>query len=125
MQDGSELPTLQYQSRHRCTCSKFVGEVLLCFSEIELVDQEKFAAAALFKLADQKRVQGTRPWIWEECAFPTVLLVDYEVELVEVVFGCTCFFPGFFRKNSVKFCGDDELLPRAKPVEHRTSLVGM
>jgi hypothetical protein len=36
--------------------SKFVSEVLLRFSEIELVDQEKFAAAALLKLADQKRV---------------------------------------------------------------------
>jgi transposase len=43
--------------------SKFVCEVLLGFSKIKLVNQEKFPAAALFKLTDQKRVQGTRPWI--------------------------------------------------------------
>ena len=36
--------------------SKFVGEVLLCFSEIELVDHEKFASAALLELADQNRI---------------------------------------------------------------------
>jgi hypothetical protein len=36
--------------------SKFVSEVLLCFSEIELVDQEEFASVALLELADQKRV---------------------------------------------------------------------
>jgi hypothetical protein len=50
---------------------------LLCFSEIELVDHEKFAPASLFNLADQKRIQSSRPWIWEERALPTVLLVDY------------------------------------------------
>ena len=36
--------------------SKFVSEVLLCSSEIKLVNEEKFPAAAPFKLADQKRV---------------------------------------------------------------------
>jgi len=36
--------------------SKFVSEVLLCLSEIELVDHVKFASLALFELADQKRV---------------------------------------------------------------------
>jgi hypothetical protein len=36
--------------------SKFVIEVLLCLSEIELVDHVKFASSALFELADQKRV---------------------------------------------------------------------
>ena len=36
--------------------SKFVCEVLLGFSKIELVNQEKFPAAALLELADQKRV---------------------------------------------------------------------
>jgi hypothetical protein len=41
-----------------------------------------------------------------------VLLVDDEVEVVEVVFGGTCFFPGFFRKDTVKFCGDNQFLPR-------------
>ena len=39
--------------------SKFVSEVLLCFSEIELVNQEEFASVALLEFADQKRVQGT------------------------------------------------------------------
>ena len=73
----------------------------------------------LLVLADQKRVQGTRPGIRKECAFPTVLLVDYEVELIEVVSGYKCFFAGLFRKDSVEFCGDDELLPRPKPVEQR------
>ena len=77
MQSGSKLPTLQYQSRHCCTCGKFVSEVLLCFSEIKLVDHEKFATASLFNLADQKRVQSPRSWIWEKRALPTVLLVDY------------------------------------------------
>ena len=32
--------------------SKFVSEVLLCLSEIELVDHVKFASSALFELAD-------------------------------------------------------------------------
>jgi hypothetical protein len=32
--------------------SKFVSEVLLCFGEIELVDQVIFASAALLELAD-------------------------------------------------------------------------
>ena len=36
--------------------SKFVSEVLLCFSKIKLVDQVVFACAALLELADQKRV---------------------------------------------------------------------
>ena len=36
--------------------SKFVSEVLLCFSEIELVNQEEFVSVALLELADQKRV---------------------------------------------------------------------
>ena len=36
--------------------SKFVSEVLLCLSEIELVDHVKFASSALFELADQKWV---------------------------------------------------------------------
>ena len=36
--------------------SKFVCEVLLCFSKVKLVNEEKFPAAAPFKLADQKRV---------------------------------------------------------------------
>jgi hypothetical protein len=36
--------------------SKFVSEVVLCFGEIELVDQVIFACAALLELADQKRV---------------------------------------------------------------------
>jgi len=98
--------------------SKFVSEVLLCFSEIELVDQKEFASVALLELADQKRVEGTRPWIGEECAFPMMLLVDYEIEVVEVVFYRACLFPGFFRKDSIKFRGDDQFLPRAKPVEH-------
>jgi len=97
--------------------SKFVDEVLLCFSEVELVDHEKFASVTLLVLADRKRVQGTGPWIGKECAFPTVLLVDYEVELIEVVSGYKRFFAGFFRKDTVEFCGDDELLPRPKPVE--------
>jgi hypothetical protein len=45
------------------------------------------------------------------------LLVDYEIELIEVLSGYKCFIAGFFRKDTVKFCGDDELLPRPKPVE--------
>ena len=49
----------------------------------------------------------------------TVLLVDDEVELVELVFGRLCLFPGFFRKNTVKICCDDEFFPRQKPVEHK------
>jgi hypothetical protein len=36
--------------------SEFVGEVLLCFGEIKLVNEEEFPAAASFDLADQKRV---------------------------------------------------------------------
>jgi hypothetical protein len=36
--------------------SKFVSEVLLCLSEIELVDEIIFASPALLKLADQQRV---------------------------------------------------------------------
>ena len=55
-------------------------------------------------------------WIWEEYAVPTILLVDDEVKVVEVVFGRTCFFPGFFRKDTIKFCGDDQFLPN--PVQH-------
>jgi hypothetical protein len=35
---------------------KFVGEVLLCFSEIELVDQEKLVSTALLEFSDQKRI---------------------------------------------------------------------
>jgi N-6 DNA Methylase len=35
---------------------KFVSEVLLCFGEIELVDQVIFSCAALLEFADQKRV---------------------------------------------------------------------
>jgi len=57
----------------------------------------------LLVLADQKRIQGTRPWIRKECAFPTILLVDYEIELIEVVSGYKCFIAGFFRKDTVKF----------------------
>ena len=36
--------------------SKFVSEVLLCFGEIELIDQEKLVPTAVPELADQKRV---------------------------------------------------------------------
>jgi hypothetical protein len=36
--------------------SKFVSQVLLCLSEIELVDEIIFASSALLELADQKRV---------------------------------------------------------------------
>ena len=36
--------------------SEFISEVLLCFGEIKLMDQEKLVPTALPKLADQKRV---------------------------------------------------------------------
>jgi hypothetical protein len=36
------------------------------------------------------------------------------VGLEEVVFGGACFFPGLFRKDTVKFCGDDQFLPGPK-----------
>jgi hypothetical protein len=36
--------------------NKFVSEVLLRFTKIELVDHEKFASPALFEFADKKRV---------------------------------------------------------------------
>jgi hypothetical protein len=48
-----------------------------------------------------------------------VLLIDDEVELVELVFGDPCLFPGFFRKDTVKFCCDNKFFPRQKPVEHK------
>ena len=48
-----------------------------------------------------------------------MLLVDYEVEIVEVIFGRTCFVPDFFRKDTVKFRADDQFLPRRKAVEDR------
>ena len=35
---------------------EFVSEVLLCFSEIELVDHEELALVTLLEFADQKRV---------------------------------------------------------------------
>ena len=35
-----------------------------------------------------------------------------------MVFGRTRFFPGLFWKDTVKFCGDNQFLPRAKPVKH-------
>src|SRR6266478_7827427 len=97
--------------------SKFVSEILLCFSEIELVDQEKLVPTALLEFSNQKGVQSTRCWIPQQCALPPILLVDYEVEVVEVVFGCSCFFSSFFRKDTVKFCLNDQFLPGANPVE--------
>src|SRR5260221_2753968 len=66
-----DLRALNRSRWGQCT----VNEVLLCCSEIELVNQEEFVSVALLELADQKRVYA------------------------------------------VKFCGDDQFLPRANPVE--------
>ena len=44
-----------------------------------------------------------------------MLLVYDEVEVVEVVFGRTRFFPGFYRQNTVKFCGNDAVSSTDKP----------
>ena len=96
---------------------KFVSEIPLCFSEIELVDQEKLVPTVLLEFSNQKGIQSTGRWIPQQCALPPALLVDYEVEVVEVVFGRASFFSGFFRKYTVKFCGDDQFLPRVNPVE--------
>ena len=51
-------------------------------------------------------------------AFPAVLLVYDEVEVVEAVFGRTRFFSGFLRQNTVEFCGNDQFLPGTIPVKH-------
>ena len=96
---------------------KFVCEILLCFSEIELVDQEELVPTALLEFSNQKGVQSTRRWIPQKRALPPVLLVDYEVEVVEVVFGCSRFFSSLFRKDTVKFCVNDQFLPGENPVE--------
>ena len=87
---------------------KFVSEVLLGFGEIKLVDQVEFPTAALIDLSDEKRVQGTRPWIRQERALPLILLVDDEVKMVEVVFGSACFFPYLFWQQTVKFSGKNQ-----------------
>src|ERR1700730_14900321 len=96
---------------------KFVSEILLCFSEIELIDQEKLVPTALLEFSNQKGVQSTRCRIPQKRALPPALLVDYEVEVVEVLFGCSRFFSCLFRKDTVKFCVDDQFLPGADPVE--------
>ena len=60
-----------------------------------MVKQEEFPSVALFYLADQKRIQSKRSWIGEERTFPPVLLVDYDVEMVEVVFSDARLLAGF------------------------------
>ncbi len=82
------------------------------------MDHEEFAFLASPEFPNQKRVKSSSAWIPEEGAFPPVLLVYDEVEAVELAFGSTCLFPGFLRKNAVKFSGDDQFLPRAKPVKY-------
>src|SRR5258708_6735669 len=96
---------------------KLVSQILLRFSEIELVDQEKLVPTALLEFSNQKGVQSTRGRIPQKRALPPSLLVDYEIQVVEVVFGCSRFFSSLFRKDSVKFCVNDQFLPGVNSVE--------
>jgi hypothetical protein len=48
-----------------------------------------------------------------------VLLVDDEVEVVEMVGGCACFSRASFGRIPSNFCGDNQFLPRAEPIEHQ------
>ena len=97
---------------------KFVCEILLSRSQIELIKQEEFPSIALFYLADQKRIQIARSWVGKERTFPPALLVDYDVEMVEVIRSDARLLAGFLRKDAVKFRGHYQFLPRQKPIKH-------
>ena len=47
-----------------------------------------------------------------------MLLVDYDVEVVEVVFSDARLLAGFLRKDAVKFRGHYQFLPRQEPIQH-------
>jgi hypothetical protein len=47
-----------------------------------------------------------------------MLLVYDEVEIVELVFCGTRFFPDRFRQNTVEFCADDQFFPRTELLKH-------
>jgi hypothetical protein len=66
--------------------SKFVNQVLLRRGQIELINQEIFSSALSIEFGDQKGVEFARHWIREELSFPSPLLVDDEVQVVELAF---------------------------------------
>src|SRR5207237_10894064 len=102
--------------RHR---GKFGHEVALGCGELELVNQEKFALIALVEFPNQKRVQGSGTRIREKRALPLVLLVDYEVKMLELVFGSESYFSVISWKDAVDLRFDGQLLPWATQVKDR------
>jgi hypothetical protein len=83
--------------------SEFVGQILLCFSKIKLINQEKLAGTALCLLAHQERIQGTRLRVWKEGTLPAVLLINDDVEVVEVGLRNPGLLPSFFGKQTIEF----------------------